>query len=77
MTFGALEVRAIVVAQGAAELLALEVGNLLPVQGAVLAVEEVVGAVHHRLADEEERFPLRAAQPDGRASALAALGQVH
>ena len=72
---GALEGLAIVVAEGSAEAQAGEVFDPLPVEREVLAVEQVVAALDHRVADEEACVALGAAQPDRAAVAFAAFGQ--
>lgn len=71
---GLLEGLAVVIVDGAAETQRREVGDLLPVEGAVLAVEQVVAALHHRVTDVEGLLAFGAAQPHGAAVALAALG---
>jgi len=74
--FGLLKGCAIVIAAGADQASTLQVANLLPVKAVALAVEQVVTAFHHRVADKELFFTLTAVQPDRAAIAFAALGQL-
>src|SRR5690606_15213011 len=74
LALGLLEGLAIVVVDGAADAQSGQVGHLMPVDGLIPAMEQVVAALHHRVADEEGLLALRAAQPHGAAVTLAALG---